>query len=243
MIVKTRASSLILYVALTGMLSSCTSRLSENTNTKTADQLVSATPPFRTREPDKYQAVRTTTFIDSTGRPTTTKTTIARDGASRREETGDVVVLDSDKGRFLLLPMANIYSEAQSPTPASDSGASTTVGEGDADMSAERFLHQEATTTKYEKLGQEVISGRNATKYRVTVNISFTEDVSSTETLMWIDDELKMPIKSETKTKDGSQSLTELSNISFAVDETLFKIPAGYEKVPLEEFRRRSKKD
>jgi outer membrane lipoprotein-sorting protein len=156
----------------------------------------------------------------------------------RREETNELVFLDTDKGRFLLLPQAKIYAEVQ-PSAA----ASPVSGDQEQDTSAERLLHQEPMTTKYERLGEEVVSGRTATKYRVTVNISGAGNVSSSETLLWIDEQLGMPIKSEAKGNDGSQTVMELSEIELDVDKNLFQIPASYEKVAIGELRQQLRKN
>ena len=234
MIEQKRPTILVLCV-LTGLLSSCSpGSPSHTTNTNATEQIVSSIPPFRTKEPDTYRALRTTTFINSGGLSKITKTLIARDGAFRREDDDELVVLDTDKGRFLLLPQAKIYAEAQPST-----AVTPTAGDQETDTSAERLLHQEAMATKYEKLGDEVVSGRNVTKYRVTVNISRGGNVSTSETLLWVDEKLGMPIKSEAKGTDGSQTLMELSDILLDLDKTLFQIPAGYEKVAISELRRR----
>jgi hypothetical protein len=52
-----------------------------------------------------------------------------------------------------------------------------------------------------------------------------------------------MPIKSEAKGTEGSQTLMELSDISLDLDKTLFQIPAGYEKVAISELRQRLKRN
>jgi outer membrane lipoprotein-sorting protein len=57
--------------------------------------------------------------------------------------------------------------------------------------------------------------------------------------LIWIDEALKMPVKSEAKSSDGTRVLMELSDISLDVDGELFKIPKDYEKVTFIEFRKR----
>jgi outer membrane lipoprotein-sorting protein len=225
---------LLVLCVLTALLYSCSPGPSHTTNTNPSEQVISATPPFRTKEPDTYRALRTTTFINSGGLPKITKTLVARDGAFRREESDELVVLDTDKGRFLLLPQARIYAEAQPST-----AATPIADDQETDTSAERLLHQEAIATKYEKLGVEVVSGRNVTKYRVTVNISGGGNVSTSETLLWIDEKLGMPIKSDAKGNDGSQTLMELSDILLDVDKTLFQIPPGYEKVAIGELRQR----
>ena len=48
-----------------------------------------------------------------------------------------------------------------------------------------------------------------------------------------------MPVKSETKSADGTRVLMELSDVSLAVDNVLFQIPKDYQKVTFNEFRKR----
>jgi outer membrane lipoprotein-sorting protein len=48
---------------------------------------------------------------------------------------------------------------------------------------------------------------------------------------MWIDDALNMPIKSETKSADGTRTVMELSNVRLEADKQLFEIPLDYKKV------------
>lgn len=236
---KTHAWSLVLCVLGAWCFSSCSSKSVPNATAPTNDnQSFSSTPPFQTREPDRYQAVRTTTFIDSNGHSTTTKTLIARDGVLRREETDQVVLLETDKGRFMLQPQARIYADTQLP-----STATVSPDPQEPDVSAEGLLHQEPIATKYERVSEEVVSGRNTIKYRATVNISGGGGVSSNETLIWIDEKLGMPIKSEAKGNDGSQTLMELSNIMLEVDDAIFKIPSDYKKVAIDELNRQPRKD
>jgi len=100
-------------------------------------------------------------------------------------------------------------------------------------------LHQQPIATSYEDLGPDLVSGRNATKYRVIVNSSTSPSVSRSESLIWIDKSLGMPIKSQTQTNDGSQTLMEMSDISLDVDKSLFQMPTDYEKIAPDELRRR----
>ena len=229
----------LLLVFGIALVLSCSSKSRTATDgANSTDQIISSTPPFQTREPEHYTAVRTITFTNSTGKSFVTKTVIARYDHLRREEmesgSQELVLLDSDQGRMILLPQARIYSEA-------DGGTTNGVipDQQSLEMSPDRLLHSEQNSTSYQKLGIESVSGRQATKYRVVVNISGTGDVSSSETIIWIDEGLGMPIKSETKVSDGSSTLMEISNVVLQVDKGLFQIPQGYEKVPTGELRRR----
>jgi outer membrane lipoprotein-sorting protein len=84
-----------------------------------------------------------------------------------------------------------------------------------------------------------LIGGRKATKYHVVVNSSTAGNVTRSETLIWIDEALNMPIRSETKSSDGTRITTELADISLEIDKQLFQIPEGYEKIAFTEFRKR----
>jgi outer membrane lipoprotein-sorting protein len=81
-----------------------------------------------------------------------------------------------------------------------------------------------------------VISGRKTNKYLVVVNASNAANVTSSETLIWIDEALGMPIRSETKSSDGSRSTMELSELALEVDKNLFVVPADYKKVAFAEI-------
>ena len=107
--------------------------------------------------------------------------------------------------------------------------------------SPDRLLHTEPSVTSYQSLGTEAVAGRSTSKYRVVVNNSLTENVNSNETLIWIDSELNMPVKSEMKSRDGIVVVTELSNISLPPDKQLFQIPADYEKIPFSALQKQLK--
>jgi len=201
---------------------------SVNTEDQSPDTLVSSTPPFRTKEPERYRAVRTITTVNAIGETVVTKTSVARDGASRRYES-EVVYLDVPEGKFVLLPGQKVYADLtdQSRIPADE----------DAEVSPERLLHEDSESTSYQKLGTESIGGRNANKYRIVVNSSTAANVSQSETVMWIDEALQMPVRSETKSADGTRVTMELSDIKLEVDRSLFNIPEGYKKVKTTQMR------
>jgi outer membrane lipoprotein-sorting protein len=232
-----RITFAFLIVSL-GLFCSCSSSRQAADNTTANNQIVTSTPPFKTKEPDHYQALRTITSTDSSGASSITKTLIARDGVLRREEiergsSPKIVMLELEQGRFVLLPDAKIY------TASSDAVEEANQDLSDSGGSPERLLHQEPIATSYQTIGSETIAGRSTTKYRIIVNISTSDNVSRSETFMWIDENYGMPIRSETKTDDGNQVVMELSNITLSVDKSLFRMPEGYEKVATFEFRRR----
>jgi len=204
------------------------------TNNSSANTLVSATPPFQTREPERYRATRTITNVNAEGQTNVIKHAIAKDGESRRIEdefnSVKMIYLFGPQGRFILFPEEKVYM---------DRAEGTAPGATDEDeSSADRLLHTESGTSSYQELGTEVVSGRKTNKYLVTVNSANAANVSSSETLIWIDEALGMPIKSATKSSDGSRSTMELSELSLEVDKDLFQLPVDYKKVPYSEIMR-----
>jgi len=202
------------------------------TNTANSETVVSATPPFKTKEPERYRATRTITNVTADGRTNVTTLKIAKDGELRRLEAEFVshnaifLVLPEDK--LLLLPDDKVYTgQMNGPPPGSSY---------EDESSPERLLHTDAGSSSYQKLGTESIAGRNTEKYRVVVNSGNAGNVSSSETLIWVDEALGMPIRSETKSSDGSRSTMELSDISLEVDKNLFKVPDDYKKITFAEM-------
>jgi outer membrane lipoprotein-sorting protein len=198
------------------------------------DTVVSSTPPFRTKEPDRYRAVRTITAVNAAGETLVTKTSVARDGESRRNESTvaakTIVYLDLPEGKFVLLPDEKVYS---------DLSEQSTIDADASEISPEGLLHEDANTTSYQRLGTESVAGRNTNKYRIVVNSSVAANVSQSETLMWIDEALQMPVRSETKSPDGTRVTMEVSEIKLEVGSELFKVPEDYQKLTFTEFRKR----
>jgi outer membrane lipoprotein-sorting protein len=205
----------------------------------------SSVPPFATKEPDRYQATRIITSVTATNgaAPVTERTSvaIARDGDRRREEYLNeghlsVVYLETPEGRFLLLPARKLYADLNS---ADDLSALNPQGDsvtsGSADFSPERLLHEAPGRARYEKLATEKINDRLASKYKVTAEAPPQDRTNGTTvTLMWIDDELGLPVRSETTSTEGGQTTTftvELRDLKQSVDPLTFALPKDYAKV------------
>lgn len=203
--------------------------------------MISATPPFQTKEPERYRATRTITTLTATGETIVTQNRIARHGELRRDESESagrrVVYLDLREGKFIVLPNEALFAELVNTDEAG------IESDENSESSPDRLLHTEPIATTYERIGAETINGRNTQKYRVFVNSSPAANVSVSETVIWIDDALQMPIKSETKSANGARSTMELSEIALALDQSLFRVPEGYEKITFAELRKRLKLD
>jgi len=208
----------------------------QRATTETNANTISSTPPFATKEPERYRATRTITTA-ANGQTLVTKYSIARDGEQRREESDSnghgVVYLTLAGERFVLLPDEKIYA------PVTNEGSNT--GEQDAESSPDRLLHTDLVTPRFQKLGDETIAGRTLQKYRIVVNSSAGENVSVGETLLWFDEALHMPVRTEISSPNGSHITTELSDVVLNVDPKLFEIPKDFQKIEFNKLRERLK--
>ena len=218
------------------VLSTSCAKHGPTNNEPTSSESYSTTPPFQTKEPDNYQAIRKLTFTDPEGNSKTVQTLIARSGELRREETETssqpVVYLDSTHGSFILLPREKIYAQANEETEES----ATTPDDPD------RLVHTEPVKVKYQKMGTEVIGNRNLTKYKV-VNTSADGTVTNSETVIWVDESLGMPVRSESSSNDKSRTTMELTDVSLEVEKKVFDLPSDYQRVAATELRRRLHRD
>jgi len=229
------ATLLLCVITCAFLLAACGGPLTQAPPVNT--DIVSAIPPFVTKEPQRYQARRTTTFTQTGGSTSvnearTTIVLIMRDGEQRREDhegssIGSIVFLEISSGRFLLLPQAKLLADLGEETrdqketePAED------------EVSPDLILHESALASRYQKLGAETVAGRATTKYRVTTAEPSTPVTS--ETFIWIDEALGMPIKSVSTSKSSDRTTTvsmELQDIRTEVDVKVFSLPADYRKV------------
>jgi outer membrane lipoprotein-sorting protein len=220
---------------------SCAQNQKATTETNTGETVVSSTPPFQTKEPERYRATRTITTVDANGETIVTKNLIAHDGERRRDEPltepQRTVYLYLPEGKFLLLPDLRAFVEL---TNVDQTQASP--NDDESDTSPDRLLHTEPLVTSYQRLGPETINGRSTQKYRAVVNSSGDTNVSGSETVIWFDETLHMPIKSETKADGGKRVTMELSDISLDVDRVGFQVPEGYQKITLSDVSKSEKK-
>ena len=239
-------------LTLTLMGASCKSRVAPETQNgaggDASGQLkaTSSTPPFATKEPDRYQATR----IITTGGAAATadgtpvgQTFIARDGDRRREDyesaAGEKIsYLQLPGGNYVLLPARKVYAELKS-------GADGPVENGTTglppEFSPDKLLNEARPESQYERLGADTVNGRATVKYRVSMSgkTGASREVT-TESLVWVDDTLGMPIKSETTSKGGLASgetvTMVLRDIKETVDAGLFDLPSDYRKLEIKEL-------
>lgn len=229
-----------LFVAL--VLTTSCAQPSAPQSPNTNETVISATPPFQTKEPERYRATRTIKSVTATGEVLETRNSIARDGEMRRDELEiegrRVVYIERPEGRIVLLPDEKQFADLG----VADHIVNEANEYSDESLS-ERLLRTPTPASTYQRIGAETINGRNTQKYRVVVNTSANANVSVSETVIWVDDALQMPIKSETESRNGYHSTMELSEIALEVDQSLFRVPEGYKKITFEELLKLLKLD
>lgn len=215
------------------VFASCSSQNNSPATNNAPTEAFVSTPPFQTKEPERYRATRTITTVTADGKTTVVRSSTAKDGELRRTESEvaskRLIFLNAPEGTFVLLPDEKVYANTTSDETVPGSAE-------DGELTPEKLLHDDTGSTSYQKLGTESIAGRNTNKYRVVVNSSNTANVSPYETLIWIDEALGMPIRSESKSPDGTHVTMELSEITLDVDKAVFQIPEDYHKLVLSEL-------
>lgn len=216
-----------------------------NANSQAAADETQATPPFPTKEPERYQAL-VAISID-TGQQESLpelaalknqEMTIARDGEKRRSELQflpgvKVVYLQLASGRYVLYPAQKLYAEMKMD---GSNGLPNPVSGVPADFSPDKLVNSSFSGARYEKLGTEEVGGRMTTKYRVTWPGADASREAPSEAFIWADESLGMPIKVETTPREGAKYTTEWRDIKLDVDPALFELPKNYKKVTHEEL-------
>lgn len=214
-------------------------------NSNAAAEETSSTPPFPTKEPERYQATMVmtndlgeqTSSIPGLAALTNRQVFTARDGDKRRVEMEllpgvKVAYLQLPTGRYMLYPAKKLYAEIK----LDDSSGSQDSGLGvPSDFSADKLVNTVPTGAKYEKLGTEEVNGRTTTKYRVT-NRAAGSDAAASESLIWVDETLGMPIKSVTTSPGGAKLTMEVRDIKQEVEAQQFELPKDYQKVEYNEI-------
>jgi hypothetical protein len=211
---------------------------------------VSSSPPFPTKEPDRYQArIVTSVSLGGKSNPlasvlelTKKETFVAKDGSQRRldfEVTPGVKLsyLQTSQGQIVMLPAKKLYASIDRDKTGTPGTEESTPG-----FSPDRLLNEAQPGSHYEKLGSEEINGRATTKYRVTLGgKEQTANSAGSETIIWVDESLGMPIKSETTSKSGTNDQTrytmEVQDVNSDVDPGMFQIPSDFKKVDYKEIR------
>lgn len=244
-----------------------TANESGNSNdSATAKGELRSTPPYSTKEPERYRATMVTagslSYQSTSGEASQhsatqnsagqnsaeQRMTVARDGARRRTEYElpagkKISLLQTPEGDYLLDTNRKLYAELADEAATTAAHRSSDTAPANSvkamrDFSPDEPFNKGRAAARYEKLGAETLNGRAATKYRVTpTSITGEAGGSVGESLIWIDDELQMPIKQEIVSANSANDARwwmELRDIETNVPADAFEIPAGYRKVALQ---------
>ncbi len=215
---------------------------SEDTNSATLSREAISSPPYSTKEPKTYQAryISSTEFGGESNplakviQSIKKERFVVRDGGQRRLDFEmkpgiRISYLQIPEGKFALLLSKKLYAVI-------DANVTTETSESDPGSSTQGTSDVAPAGSTYEKLGFESLNGRETTKYRVTqARAGQQSGATSSETLIWVDEEVGMPVKWQIISKDssGTQSTftEEMLDFKTAVDADKFKIPGDFQMV------------
>lgn len=196
-----------------------------NSNKFVASELESSIP-FENKEPEVFQAeIVLSSFLNGEKIERVIKAARSKEKVRYDYPNGTSFLQKDENERFLLETEKKIY--AQNST-ISDSSKET--GETLKDFLTTEWLNGKSDV-KFEKIGAE----NGLTKYLVK------GENEGSETLIYFDENLKLPVKQEFYVADGGQkniiSAMELRNLKLEVDEMVFELPKGFRQVSIKEFQ------
>jgi len=220
-----------------------------NTSPVNANANLSPAPSsvIPTREPEKYRATLVFSAETEGGQKTvgipTLSAEVARNGADRRvsfklPDGSDLIYLEQGGKHIVIAPARKQYAEL---TPeATGFQLQKLMTPGQVVSYIERLKG-------VERVGDDTLNGRTADKYRyaTTTNTSTSAGQVNTEAFVFVDKETGLPLRAELYTEasgnvqgvKGAKIVAEMKDISTTVDDSLFQVPAGLNKVPPEQVR------
>jgi outer membrane lipoprotein-sorting protein len=225
--------------------------LSANANTSPANANANLSPEatsvIAAREPEKYRAVLVFSAETEGGQKTvgipTLSAEVARNGADRRvsfklPDGSDLIYLEQGDKHIVIAPSRKQYAEL---TPEATGFQLQKL------MTPGQLVSYLEKLKGVERVGDETINGRTADKYRyaTTTNTSTSAGQVNTEAFIYVDKETGLPLRSELYTEasgdvqgvKGAKIVAEMRDISTNIDDSLFQVPAGLNKVPPEQVR------
>lgn len=256
---KTPLSLLILTISLLALAGSACQKvdpnananLTANANTAPANANVSLSPApaavIAAREPERYRATLVLSAETEGGQKTigipTLSAEVARNGSDRRvsfklPDGSDLIYLDQGGKHIVIAPGRKQYAEL---TPEATGFQLQKL------MTAGQIVSYIEKLKGVERVGEETINGRAAEKYRyaTTTNTSTSAGAVKSEAFVYVDKETGLPLRTELYSEasgnvqgvKGAKIVAEMRDISTAVDESIFQVPAGLNKVPAEQVR------
>jgi hypothetical protein len=219
-----------------------TSPTNANANLSPQPALVSAA-----REPERYRAVLVVSAETEGGQKTigipSLSAEIARNGADRRvafklPDGSDLIYLEQGDKHIAIMPGRKQYAEL---TPEATGIQLQKL------MTAGQIVSYLEKLKGVERVGDDTMNGRPADKYRyaTSTNTSTSAGQVNTEAFFYVDKETGLPLRVDLSSEatgnvqgvKGAKIVAEMRDISTNVDDSLFQVPAGLDKVPPEQVR------
>ncbi len=215
-----------------------------NVNANTSTDMAAV---IATREPEKYRATLVFSAETEGGEKTigipTVSAEVARNGADRRvafklPDGSDLIYLEQGGKHIVVVPGRKQYAELTPEATGFQLQKLMTPGQLVAYLEKLKGV---------QKVGEETMLGRTADKYRyaTTANTSTSAGQVTAEAFVYVDKDTGLPLRSElyadasgdVKGVKGARVVAEMRDISTDVDDSLFQVPAGLNKVPPEQVR------
>ena len=257
-----RTSHLISLLAIgaLGLAGSACQRADTNANTNTnltnantspananANLSPQPAPVSAAREPERYRAVLVVSAETEGGQKTigipSLSAEIARNGADRRvafklPDGSDLIYLEQGDKHIAIMPGRKQYAEL---TPEATGIQLQKL------MTAGQIVSYLEKLKGVERVGDDTMNGRPADKYRyaTSTNTSTSAGQVNTEAFFYVDKETGLPLRVDLSSEatgnvqgvKGAKIVAEMRDISTNVDDSLFQVPAGLDKVPPEQVR------
>ena len=258
-VLKTPRLISLLMISLLGLAGSACQRADTNTNTNAtanantspanviADISPEPTSAIAAREPERYRAVMVFSAETEGGQKTvgipSLSAEVARSGADRRvsfklPDGSDLIYLEQGDKHIVIAPGRKQYAEL---TPEATGFQLQKL------MTAGQLVSYLEKLKGVERVGEEQMNGRSADKYRyaTTTNTSTSAGEVKSEAFVYVDKETGLPLRVELFTEasgnvqgvKGAKIVAEMRDISTSVDDSLFQVPPGLNKVPPEQVR------
>lgn len=222
-----------------------------NANTSPAIAIATVSPEapatVAAREPEKYSAVLVFSAETEGGQKTvgipTLSAQVARNGADRRvafklPDGSDLIYLEQGDKHIVIAPARKQYAELTQEATGFQLHKLMTPGQLVARIDQLKGV---------ERVGEETMNGRTAEKYRyaTTTNTSTSAGEVKSEAFIYVDKETGLPLRAELFSEasgnvqgvKGARIVAEMRDITTNIDDSLFQVPAGLNKVPPEQVR------
>jgi len=225
--------------------------LTTNANTSLTNTSANLSPTpaslSAAREPEKYRATLVFSAETEGGEKTigipSLSAEVARNGADRRvafklPDGSDLIYLEQGDKHIVIAPARKQYAEL---TPEATGFQLQKL------MTAGQIVSYLERLKGVERVGDDTMNNRPADKYRYanTTNTTTSAGQVNTEAFFYVDKETGLPLKVELFSQasgqvqgvKGAKIIAEMRDISTTVDESLFQVPAGLDRVPPEQVR------